>query len=470
MPGIAWNSMKRLLAVNLLFLLLAPSISRRIDPVSRPVYIVQAGDSYWRIADTFKVTIDDLLTVNGLSGNHVINPGDRLAIPGYDGIAGILSTRMVELGETIGTLSLRYGVPEDVLLRLNRLVSRERLYAGQTLIIVEPEEGSASVSRWESGKALSTSAGMPLVAQAAAEGKNPWELAEANRLSSQADQYSGETLLSVGGDRPLRSWPAPIENIQFRSLPLVQGKTSALHVTAPAGSQAEGTLGDWKLVFRVANGQLVALQGMPVQAKPKTYPLVLKVTLPDGRSVYFQQDVLLISGNYITEDVDLRVPPETIDSATIQSEGDEMQSVVAPFTEERFWQGLFLPPVPGKISSYFGNWRTYNGGSYATFHSGVDLYAQEKEPIHAPAAGRVVFTENRVICGNTTVIDHGWGVYTRYCHQSKIEVQVGEMVQAGQEIGLIGHTGRSDGPHLHWEVWVGGVQVNPLQWLEEEFP
>jgi murein DD-endopeptidase MepM/ murein hydrolase activator NlpD len=462
--------MKRLLAVNFLLLLVLPLVPHRIAQVSRPVYIVQAGDSYWGIADTFRVTIGDLLAVNGFSSDHVLDPGDRVVIPGYDGIAGILSTRTVELGETIGTLTLRYGVPEDILLRLNRLVSWERLYAGQTLIIVEPEEGSAAVSRWESGKTLSSYTGMPLVAQAAAEGKNPWEVAETNNLSSQADQYSGETLLLIGGDRPLRAWPVPIENIQFRSLPLVQGKTSALYLTAPAGSQAEGTLGDWKLIFRVASGQLAALQGMPVQAKPKTYPLVLKVTLPDGTVLYFQQDVLLISGNYITEDGDLKVPPETIDPATIQSESDEIKSLVAPFTDERAWQGLFLPPSTNKISSYFGNWRTYNGGEYAAFHGGVDYYAQDGEPIHAPAAGRVVFAEHRVICGNTTVIDHGWGIYSRFCHQSKIDVQVGDIVQAGQVIGLVGHTGRADGPHIHWEVWVGGVQVNPLQWLEEEFP
>jgi murein DD-endopeptidase MepM/ murein hydrolase activator NlpD len=209
---------------------------------------------------------------------------------------------------------------------------------------------------------------------------------------------------------------------------------------------------------------------MSVRAKPKTYPLVLKITLADKTILYFQQDVLMISGGYITEDVDLRVPAETIDPGTIQAEGDEINSLVAPFTNEKYWQGLFLPPVPGNISSYFGNWRMYNGGEYATFHGGVDFYAQNGEPIHAPAAGRVVFADHRVICGNTVVIDHGWGVYTRYCHQSKIEVQVGEVVQTGQEIGLIGNTGRSDGPHMHWEVWVGGVQVNPLQWLEEEFP
>jgi murein DD-endopeptidase MepM/ murein hydrolase activator NlpD len=462
--------MKRILALSLALLFALAQVSITRAQTSGPIYVVQAGDSYWGIADTFKVTLDDLLTVNGLQSNHVLNPGDRLVIPGYDGIQGILSTRTVQLGETLPTLALRYGIPEDSLLRLNRLTNPERLFAGQTLIVVEPDAGTAGPPLHETGQTLALSSGTPLLAAAAADGINPWDLAAANGMSSTADQFSGQTLLELGGAQTLRAWPAPITDVSFSALPLVQGTTEEITLGAPQDAQAEGTLGDWKLMFRPLNDGLAALQGIYVEAKAQTYPLNLAITLADGRVVYFQQDVLLVNGDYITEAGSLTVPPETIDPATIKTEGDEMQSIVAPFTEERFWQGLFVPPIAHGISSVFGNWRLYNGGEYATFHSGIDYYALEKEPIRAPAAGRVVFAEHRVICGNTTVIDHGWGVYTRYCHQSKIEVQVGDMVQPGQVIGLVGHTGRADGPHLHWEVWVGGVQVNPLQWLAQAFP
>jgi murein DD-endopeptidase MepM/ murein hydrolase activator NlpD len=462
--------MKRILALSL-----ALCLALSLAPVTRaqaggPVYVVQAGDSYWRIADIFRVTLDDLLAVNGLQSNHILNPGDRLIIPGYEGIRGILSTRTVELGETLSTLALRYGIPEDTLVRLNRLANPERLYAGQTLIVVEPEAGSPAPLLQETGRALALSAGTPLAAVAASEGKNPWNLAVANGLSSMADQFSGQTLLAPGGDQPLRSWLSPLEKITFRSLPLVQGTTEEITLALPLGSEAEGTLGDWNLTLRPTEGGLSALQGIYVESKPRTYPLILRMTLRDGRVIDFQQDVLLVSGDYITEAGSLTVPPETLDPATIQSESELMQSLVAPFTEARYWQGVFLRPDNRAISSLFGNWRAYNGGAYATFHGGVDFYGLEKEPIQAPAPGRVVFAQHLVICGNTTVIDHGWGIYTRYCHQNTIEVQVGQMVQAGQVIGLIGHTGRADGPHLHWEVWVGGVQVNPLQWLAETFP
>lgn len=68
------------------------------------------------------------------------------------------------------------------------------------------------------------------------------------------------------------------------------------------------------------------------------------------------------------------------------------------------------------------------------------------------------------------IIDHGWGVLTGYGHLSLIEVEIGQQVTAGDIIGKVGNTGSSTGAHLHWEVWVGGVSVDGLQWLDESFP
>jgi murein DD-endopeptidase MepM/ murein hydrolase activator NlpD len=72
--------------------------------------------------------------------------------------------------------------------------------------------------------------------------------------------------------------------------------------------------------------------------------------------------------------------------------------------------------------------------------------------------------------GNATYIDHGWGVYTGYLHQSQLLVQAGDRVETGQLIGMVGNTGRATGPHLHWEVWVGGVPVQPLEWTSQSYP
>ena len=90
--------------------------------------------------------------------------------------------------------------------------------------------------------------------------------------------------------------------------------------------------------------------------------------------------------------------------------------------------------------------------------------------IRAPAAGVVVFAGELIVRGNATVIDHGWGDYTGYMHQSELMVVEGDRVEKGQLIGLVGGTGRVQGPHLHWELIVGGIPINPLDWLDESFP
>jgi murein DD-endopeptidase MepM/ murein hydrolase activator NlpD len=87
----------------------------------------------------------------------------------------------------------------------------------------------------------------------------------------------------------------------------------------------------------------------------------------------------------------------------------------------------------------------------------------------APAAGTVVLAELLPIRGNTVIIDHGWGVYTGYWHNSELFVTAGQFVQRGDPISSLGNTGLSTGAHLHWEMWVGGVQVDPLQWLTHTF-
>jgi murein DD-endopeptidase MepM/ murein hydrolase activator NlpD len=104
------------------------------------------------------------------------------------------------------------------------------------------------------------------------------------------------------------------------------------------------------------------------------------------------------------------------------------------------------------------------------FHTGLDFAGGEGLQIFAPAAGRVVFAAPLTVRGNATIIDHGLGVYSGFWHQSQMLVNVGDLVQAGQVIGLVGETGRVTGAHLHWEIWVNGVQVDPLNWLNQTYP
>ena len=115
-------------------------------------------------------------------------------------------------------------------------------------------------------------------------------------------------------------------------------------------------------------------------------------------------------------------------------------------------------PVAGPITSPFGM-------RWGKLHPGIDIGASMGTPIHAAASGNVVYAGWMTGYGNLTVIDHGGGIATAYGHQSKLEVAVGDQVTQGQEIGLVGSTGFSTGPHLHFEVRVNGVPVDPMGYL-----
>lgn len=95
------------------------------------------------------------------------------------------------------------------------------------------------------------------------------------------------------------------------------------------------------------------------------------------------------------------------------------------------------------------------------FHAGLDFLAGQGEPVSAPRAGRVAWAGPRGSFGNAVVIAHGSGVRTLFAHLSRVDVTVGQRVSAGQTVGLVGSTGRSTGPHLHFEVLVRGAAVDP---------
>jgi len=187
----------------------------------------------------------------------------------------------------------------------------------------------------------------------------------------------------------------------------------------------------------------------------------------------FSQALAVVAGDFII-DPPLDVDPKTIDPAVTGPEDAQWTSLAQPVTPDKLWEGQFASPVPPEFAtcwtSRFGNRRTYNGGAYTGYHGGLDFCGQVGTPLYAPAAGKVVYTGTQVVRGMVTVIDHGWGVYTAYGHQSEILVKPGDLVTPGQEIGLGGETGRTTGPHLHFEVWVGGVQVDPVDWLQQAYP
>lgn len=121
-------------------------------------------------------------------------------------------------------------------------------------------------------------------------------------------------------------------------------------------------------------------------------------------------------------------------------------------------------PVVGWLSSPFGNRRDpFTGGQ--DFHPGLDISADAGEPVHAPADGVVASAGMSGNYGNLVVIEHGYGITTRYGHLSRFAASVGQQVHRGEVVGYVGSTGRSTSSHLHYEILLNGQLTNPLKLL-----
>jgi murein DD-endopeptidase MepM/ murein hydrolase activator NlpD len=140
---------------------------------------------------------------------------------------------------------------------------------------------------------------------------------------------------------------------------------------------------------------------------------------------------------------------------------------------ERTSNPEFLPTMwahMGKINNEFGFRRNPFGGRSYEFHPGMDIDGERGDIIVAPANGVISKAGWQGGYGNMIEIDHGNGLKTRYGHLSKVDVQVGDAVQRSQPIGLIGSTGRSTGPHLHYELRLNDKAINPRRFLPPEMP
>ena len=451
-----------------------PAVAQQDQP-NGPVYIVQAGDTLGNIAARFGVTTDELAAANGITNPNLLSEGTQLVIPGLEGVQGVLTTVSVPFGESLDSLSRHYKIEPALLARLNHITSPYELYAGASLVIPQQAEGTTKFSR------LWLAPGESLLELAVENRVNPWSVIQDNSLPASWEALPGEALLLPGGDgEGPGALPGAIQAVELNPLPMRQGKAGEVKVTAPEGLTLEGSfMGRPLHFFPDQAGSYVTMLGIHALADPGYYPFSIEGSLPDGTPFAFSQKVGVRPEDY-PFDQPLTVDPATIDPAITAPEDAEWSALAIPATPERLWDGLFrLPsPLPQDYcletnecwTSRFGNRRSYNGSAYTFFHTGLDIAGGTGTQIFAPARGRVVFAGPLTVRGNATMIDHGWGVYTGYMHQSEILVKVGDLVEPGDVIGLVGGTGRVEGPHLHWEVWVGGVQVDPLDWLEQTFP
>ncbi len=440
-----------------------------------PVYVIQSGDSLGYIASLFGTTVNDIITVNALANPDMIAPGQKIFIPGLDGVHGTLQVLTTKLGETLSDLEIEYELDSEQIVKINKITSPTQIYVGSQIIVAFQDEKPSKVPIRiikENETALEA---------AVRTGRNPQTLALINGKSGLLDFFTNSAVFDVKTDttESVSLFAPALQNVEMSPLPLVQGDTISIKVTSKRPVKLTGTLNGNNLQFMDgSNGVYYALQGIYAMAEPGLTDFTLSGTNEDGSSFNYSQKVLLKAGVF-DEDPPLVVDPKTIDPTVTEPENELVASLVSSVTPTRYWSGMFQSPaVYQYYNSLFGTRRTYNDNPIQTFHGGVDFGGGITLPIYAPADGKVVLARSLTVRGYSVFIDHGWGVYSGFFHQNSLKVKVGDYVTKGQVIGEVGNTGRVNGSgdyygagaHLHWEVWVNGVQVDPLQWLNNEYP
>ena len=207
----------------------------------------------------------------------------------------------------------------------------------------------------------------------------------------------------------------------------------------------------------------LAIVGIPLDTEPGEHHVRVQQPGANERELTFK----VAAKQYAVQQ--LKVPPSQVnlspeDEARVARETEKVRGALEAFTPDAPPTLRLTQPVPGRRSSSFGLRRMFNGEARKP-HSGMDIAAPTGTPIKAPLAGRVIDVGSYFFNGNNVIIDHGQGLVTMYCHLSKVGVEVGQELKAGDVLGQVGATGRVTGPHLHWGVALNGAMVDPALFL-----
>jgi lysostaphin len=202
---------------------------------------------------------------------------------------------------------------------------------------------------------------------------------------------------------------------------------------------------------------------LPISVKDAPGTFSLRISRADDGA---PQDLRVVIRKTIFPSQNVKLAPEIEGLHSTPEEMELLTSFREAISETRSWADPLAPPVSGCTTSPFGVKRLHNGKPTGEYHGGVDQRTPEGEPIRAVAAGTITFAKQFNVLGNAVGIDHGQGLESMYLHMSRLVVAPGAPVQRGELLGYAGSTGRSTGPHLHWVLYVNGVNVNPAQWVK----
>jgi len=207
-----------------------------------------------------------------------------------------------------------------------------------------------------------------------------------------------------------------------------------------------------------------AVVGLPLAIEPGTHWLTVYAPGEDAQRISFE----VMPKRYRTQRLTIKerryVEPGAAELERIQRDREHIDAAFGHWNDHLPATLVLDLPATGPWSSPFGLRRIFNGQPRKP-HSGLDIAAPAGSPVRAPADGRVVEVGDYFFNGRTVFIDHGRGLVTMYCHLSRIDVQTGQTLRRGEQIGAVGSSGRVTGAHLHWSVSLNDTRVDPVLFL-----
>jgi murein DD-endopeptidase MepM/ murein hydrolase activator NlpD len=391
------------------------------------VYTVQPGDTLIGIALRYNLTLAEIALANNLQNPNLILPGQQLILPG---IPPLESTTPSPDPTTLATDQFHTVQP------------------GETLFIIANQHDVTIGS-----------------------------IVLANNILDPNIVQVGQTLKIPTGPPPTpEPLPAPFVTVELSEPVIIQGRTLVIKVTLSDQTAAlTGNFEGQPLIFWPGqDGARWAIIPIHALAEPDIYPITLTAGLADGTVATTFKNLWIIQGPYGQEYIHLDGSRgELLDAELIQREREKLMELWSRVSPRPRWEGPFRYPVAAtsfRVTSYFGTRRNYNGSEEASFHAGTDFGGGLGLPVYASAAGTVALAELLTIRGNAVLLDHGVGLFSGYWHLNQITVTEGQEVQPGELIGYLGNTGLVTGPHLHWEMRLNGIAIEPLQWVQQTIP
>jgi len=423
-----------------------------------------------------------ILVLSGLVA-FSIGLGNPIGLPLAAAQESTQTIYVVQPGDTLASIALRYGFSTAELAKANGLINPDQIYVGLKLII--PAAATAGKTASVVNRLHIVQADETLFNIAVRYGTTVQSFIKTNQLDRSGFIISGQQLIipaearsnQAGVAQPTTPLPAPFTNIEIGQLPLYQGSVMEVTVRTSAPVSLTGQFGDWSIPFALDGDRYTGIVGVgahPVSGvMPGLHSLVITATQANASPTVVNSTVEIGPGHYNSEYIVLSADRQNLlDPNLIAAEREKLNATWSVFNPQRYWNGLFRVPVDKfiRISSPFGTRRSYGGGPMTSYHEGTDFAIPAGTPVYAPADGVVMIAEPLAVRGNAVVIDHGWGLYSGYWHLSEFKVTPGQTVKQGDLIALSGNTGLSTGAHLHWDMRVRGLNVDPLQMTRQVFP